>query len=1383
MSIPMPPNHLPPPARLLRIFRIWLGSALVLAAAACAALAWLHHARRGTMERARGMVVAIRDARIDLAKGFLDLTLAADEHSPYRREEGLALMDQAVAAFREAGQDLWASASLPGAPDGLAEAFDARVARFRQLLEELPLAAGPARAAKEVQLRVAFHELENLAAQADGAAQRRVGRLVAGFGREFDATLLALLLLLGGLSAGVWIAARRHAAAMRALHDSERRVRAMLEAIPDLVFRLNRVGVFLDFRAAAEELYNPEMPDLVGRNYRDVLPPEFEAQAEPRIRAALDSGTMQTFEYQLRHADGRGARDYEARVVASGADEVTAIVRDITVRRHADEQRRASEERFKAVFDGSADGILLIDPATARLRYCNAEICRLLGCPAEELLALGLADLHPTSDLAMVNELFGRVARGETTRGHGIPMLRRDGTIFLADINGSLITFGGAPCVVGFIRDITERVRADAFGGIQLELAHSLSFTHELKAGLRLCLDAAIRTAGLDSGGFYLFDESEGALDLVVHQGLSQEFTRAVGRFDAASPQVRLVAEGCARYTQFSALRPGMPEAELREGLRFLAVVPMHHQDRIIGCLNVASHAVDDIPAALRRSLEIIADNACAAVARLKAEEATRASEEKYRGIFDESVAAIFVFDLDKRFRDANQAGLDLLGYPRDELLKLGMPDVDADPAAVRPAHAELLAGGRLASYEHRIRRKDGAVITVLNNSRALTDVAGKAVGFQSTLIDITERRRAEEALRRSEAQLSDALRMAQAGYWEYDIARDQFTFNDHFFRIFHTTAAEVGGYTMPAAEYARRFCHPDDAEMVAAEVRAAIASPDPHYTRRIEHRIHYAGGEPGYISVRFFVEKDAEGRTVRTYGVNQDITERRRAGQEMAQLATAVEQAAEAIVITDTHGVICYVNPAFVQVTGYGRLEAVGRTPSLLKSGRHDAGLYRDMWDTLARGAVWRGHLVDRRKDGQLFDADAVISPIVSEHGMTVNYVGALRDMTREQALEQRVGQAEKMELVGRLAGGVAHDFGNLLTVILGMNEEILGQLPADSPLRPDAEQVRLAAERAAELTRQLLAFSRRQVLHLGAVDVHDVLENLGKMLRRLIGEPIQLSVAAHARHPWVRGDVGQLEQVLMNLAVNARDAMPQGGTLSFETRNVDLDEAYCAKHAGAAPGPHLALVVRDTGHGFSEEVRQHLFEPFFTTKEAGRGTGMGLAMSFGIIRQCGGSIIAEGEEGKGAAFTIYLPCVEPDRAAPQPAAPEAAALRGRETILIAEDEPQVRQFTAHFLRRLGYRVLAAESGEAALQVARQHLGPGGLDLLLSDVIMPGMNGRDLADRIRALFPAAKVLMTSGYTAEILDRSNGAPPLPLIEKPYAAPQLARKVRELLDEP
>ncbi len=535
-------------------------------------------------------------------------------------------------------------------------------------------------------------------------------------------------------------------------------------------------------------------------------------------------------------------------------------------------------------------------------------------------------------------------------------------------------------------------------------------------------------------------------------------------------------------------------------------------------------------------------------------------------------------------------------------------------------------------------------------------------------------------------------------------------------------------------------------------------------------------------------VQCDAEGdgyspddRDILTFFGDQVSTalQRQHATEDRARLSSAVEHAEDAIVITDAHGAIEYANPAFERLTGYHRGEVIGQTTTMLRDPDADAAKYNEMWTTVAGGEAWTGRVNYCRKDGTPYQADVAMSPVRDDAGEIVNYVTVQHDVTNEVALEEQLRHSQKMDAVGKLAGGVAHDFNNLLSVITGYSSMLSTSLGPDSEERDFVEEIAKSAERASRLTRQLLAFSRRQVLKPVSLDLNEVVNDMEKMLRRLIGEDVELATDLKSEIGAVEADPGQIEQVLMNLAVNARDAMPRGGRLTLATGRTELDADYCSRNPDVLPGKYVLLSMSDTGCGMDAATISRIFEPFFTTKGLGEGTGLGLSTVYGIVKQSGGHISVYSEIDEGTTFRVYLPTVEEcamdaTQAIPQP------STRGSETILLVEDEDGVRKLAQLILERRGYSVIAACHGPDALEKSAEF--DGEIPLLLTDVVMPHMSGRDVYELLSASRPGLKVLYMSGYTdSAIVHHGVLEAGTPFMEKPFMPETLARNVRDVLD--
>ncbi len=502
---------------------------------------------------------------------------------------------------------------------------------------------------------------------------------------------------------------------------------------------------------------------------------------------------------------------------------------------------------------------------------------------------------------------------------------------------------------------------------------------------------------------------------------------------------------------------------------------------------------------------------------------------------------------------------------------------------------------------------------------------------------------------------------------------------------------------------------------------------------------------------------------------------ERKRAEERLHLFGRILESSTEAVAILTPEGHFSEQNAAHQALTEYSIEELRSHTPALLVG----EAAFQEHWLGVLAGGPMEQESRIRTKSGREKTVEASVFSITGDAGQVLCIVAIVRDISERRRLQVQLQQATKMEAVGRLAGGVAHDFNNLLNVIIGYSELMLERRNSGEFLERGAREIRKAADRAAGLTRQLLAFSRQQVLEPKVLDLHDIISEMKDLLLRMLGEDVELVVTPAEDLGRVRADPGQIGQVIMNLAANSRDAMPQGGRFMVETANFVVDEAFAAEHANMPPGPYVLLSVTDTGSGMTPEIRSHIFEPFFTTKEKGKGTGLGLATVYGIVKQSGGYIWVYSEPEQGATFKVYLPRVDalPERS--QPVLAPAASCRGSETLLVVEDEEGVRILVRDYLQMNGYTVLEAGHGEEALRIACEH--SGAISLMITDVIMPGMNGRELAERMAILRPAMKVLYMSGYAETAVYRKGVLEPgAPFLQKPFGPPDLGRKVRDVL---
>ncbi len=829
-----------------------------------------------------------------------------------------------------------------------------------------------------------------------------------------------------------------------------------------------------------------------------------------------------------------------------------------------------------------------------------------------------------------------------------------------------------------------------------------------------------------------------------------------------------------------AAVTPEVAKVYETIGIHSMLVVVLRLRGESIGTLTLFRFDPESpsFDAADQEMAQALADHAALAIGNARsyaAERAARDAAEKATARFsrlsEAGVIGTVVLDLDdKRVVDANDTLLHLVGYSRDELLSGRVPwasltapewsDVDAR------AIEQLTMTGVAALREKEFTRKDGTRVPVLAGSAMLSGGTTECISF---VLDLTERKEAERGRREAERRAQGMVESATVGMWTVGADGRTTFMNARMAEILGRDVAEA--VTMPTTEFFFAEDRPAMAERLAKR-RDGLAGP-------FEQRFRRPDGAVGFLSMDSSPLYDAQGRYEGVLGIATDITERRRVEEALrereAHYRLMFDKSPLPKWMYDLETLrFLAVNEAAIREYGYSREEFLAMTikdtrppedvPALLESIRQSA---------LAKVGVWR----HKKKNGDIMQMEIITHTFTLDGRECRLAVG--RDVTERLRLEEQLRQSQKMEAVGRLAGGVAHDFNNVLSVILSYGEMLLSEMKPGEPMHDDIAEIRKAGLRAADLTRQLLMFSRQQVLAPKVLDLNDVLTSMDKMLQRILGADVDLVSLPTRPLGRVRADPSSVEQVIMNLVVNARDAMPTGGKLTIETANVVLDEAYAQAHFGVKPGPHVMLAVSDTGTGIEKSTLARIFEPFFTTKESGKGTGLGLSTVFGVVQQSGGSVWVYSEVGKGTTFKVYLPRVDAAVETVGETVPPTT-LRGSETILLVEDDDQVRVVARGILQRSGYHVIEARNAGEALLHSEKH--PTTIHLLLSDVVMPQMSGPELAKRLASARPDMRVLCMSGYTDDSIVRHGVLEAqIAYLQKPITPEALTTRVREVLD--
>jgi PAS domain S-box-containing protein len=1040
-------------------------------------------------------------------------------------------------------------------------------------------------------------------------------------------------------------------------------------------------------------------------------------------------------------------------------ESVAHVLAEAVHRQHSAEVRHL----HSAALNAAADAIVITDRQGA-IEWVNAAYSDLTGFSFDEAqgkwpLKLVKSGMH---DRAFYTELLDVVAAGDVWRGE-ITSRRKDGSLYPEQLTITPVkdALGGITHFVTIGRDLTEQRRLEA-------KAMSAQVAEKSQVILRTAMD-----------GFWIVDmqgrilEANEAYCNLIGYTRAELLAMAISDIEAVESQEAVAAHiaavkrtGSERFMAHHRRKDGVVlDVEVsanylpRDGRVFVFVRDVTERQRLHAALVEANETLEHRVVARTAELETT-------IAAL------RESEASFRSLFDTAADAILVLNADVCL-DCNASAEAMFGCRREDLV--GQSPVEFSPpkqpdgqlsSRKGSAYIDAALKGAPQSFEWKHRRADG---TVFDAEVRLNRVElGGVTHLQAIVRDVSHRKRAELDRRRSRIEYK-AL---------FESANDPiiiFEPEEEIILEANERACSTYGFSRDDLVGTSLKVLTKDVESGERALRELLRTGTVNDLETTHLR---KDGTQIDVLVSASVIEFKGRRAVQT--ITRDITRRRLADEALRLHSAALNAAASAIVITALDGTIEWVNVAFSALSGYSAEEAVGRNPrDLVKSGVHEPAFYKHMWDTLLAGDVWSGEMTNRRKDGGVYAEEMTITPVRGADGQVKHFIAIKRDLTEQRELAAQFLQAQKMEIVGRLTGVVAHDFNNLLTIINATAELAANGLKLDDPLRVDLQEISRAGERAEGLTRQLLAFSRKQVMQPRILDLSTQVVELQRMLQRLVGEDVALVIVPAEGVGAVMADPGQIEQVILNLVVNARDAMPGGGTLTIETRDATFDEVHAAQHLSLEPGSYAMLAVSDTGVGMDAATHARIFEPFFTTKDPGKGTGLGLSTVFRIVEESGGGVWVYSEVGKGTTFKVYLPRVEDTPGAQQIAA-AAMSARGTETLIVVEDDTALRHLTQRVLESAGFTVLVAASGTDALQLLERH--DGLVDLMLTDVVMPGMKGPELAARAVDVRPLMKVLYTSGYTDHaivrhgILDTGRF-----FISKPYATGELTRKVREILD--
>ncbi len=1027
------------------------------------------------------------------------------------------------------------------------------------------------------------------------------------------------------------------------------------------------------------------------------------------------------------------------------------------------------------LFTNNPQPMYIYDPQTLALLDVNAAALAQYGYTREEFLRMCLTDIRPVDDIPRVLEAL----RNDTTelvfRGYWRHQ-RKNGQIFEVEVTTQGISFAGHDATLSVIQDISARRAAEEKVAEHDAYIHALTENNPL-AIVVLNADRRIQLCNPAFETLFGYKQSEivGAeLDLLLAP--AREASGALELSQRATNGEVVRAEGKRRRSDGS-----LVEVQI-------VGVPLIANGKRIGSFGMYEDVTE----------------------RRRAEEAQRHAEERLRLLFENAMEGIFQTTPQGRILSLNPALVRMCGYASCEEMMEEVTDVDRELYADRELREEfkrrIEAQGVVEQFESQLLRKDGAKIWVSENARAIRNARGKIVCYEGTLEDITSHKRAElerqvsfEIIHGVNAtdNLDDLLSLIHIALKRVLYAENCFVaLYEPSTKMFHFPFFADQFDLAPPPQQVGRSC----TAYVYRKEHAMLIPQKAFDKLAAQGEVELVGTPaPSWLGVPLRTPAATIGvLVVQHYEDENAYTERdlEFLASVGGQIAMAIERKRSEEKIRESEArlrVLVEQLPAVLWTVGkdlrFTSALGAGLTRLGLKPNQIVGISLLDYFETSDQ--TFTPIAAHRRAiDGEptTFHVEwkggsyaCHVEPLRDAGGHLQGAICMALDITDRRQLEEQLRQSQKMEAVGRLAGGIAHDFNNLLMVIQGYADLLAERLPEDDPLRRNAEQIQTASQRATSLTRQLLAFSRKQMLAPKVISMQSILSDMEKILRRLIGEDIQLETSSAPDVGLIKADRSQIEQVILNLAVNARDAMPQGGRLTIESVNVELDASYARPPVVLAPGKYVMLAVTDNGCGMDAETQTHIFEPFFTTKEKGKGTGLGLATVYGIVKQSGGYVWVYSEPGRGTSFKIYLPRVEDDeKHGRDRRADLQAAQGGTETILLVEDERGVRELAREYLEMSGYTVIEAEDGHTALELAAMHAGT--IHLLMTDVVMPGISGRELADRVRVIRPKINVLYMSGYTDQavvhhgILDMD-----AVLLQKPFTLATLSSKLREILN--
>jgi two-component system, cell cycle sensor histidine kinase and response regulator CckA len=1131
--------------------------------------------------------------------------------------------------------------------------------------------------------------------------------------------------------------------AEEALRESEERLRLAWETVSGAI-AITRLedGTYVDVNKGFTVLSGYDKEEVIGKSSVDIPIWHDQASRHRYISCLLTDGHVKNLETKMRRRDGqlRTVLMSGTQFTLNGQPHLLSVGTDVEELYQAEQALRESEANFRSFFEALDDLVLVATPE-GRCLFVNDAVTRKLGYGKDDLLGRHILELHPSDLRKDAETIFCQMLTGkratctleiQAKNGERLPVENRIAT-------GK---WNGSDCLFGVCKDLSkERAALERFTRVFNSNPALMALSCMPERRLTEVNDRFVEVLGYSRDE--LLGRTAKQTGIFVNPATAQEITDAIER------------EGGVRNLEVQARRK---DGTIVEGLFSGEVIESFGEKQFLSIM-----------------LDVTETK--------RTQEALRESEERYRAVFDNAGIGIDVLDRNGRILRVNRALQDMLGYTEEELRGTTFLNIThSEDIEISESRYEALSKGEIGSYriEKRYLRKDGSTLWVDLTTSAMYGPRSEPIGMIGVISDITSRKQADIELQESEERYRT---VADFTYdWESWI-------NPEGELVYVSPSCErMTGYAskefLDDPELLERIVHPDDRPGALSHFQRARKG-EYDLVHKMDFRLVRRDGQTRWIGHTCQPVWGKDGQPLGRRASNRDITDRRQAETALAEselrFRSIFEHARDAIMMVDLEGDnfgrIVSANPVAAQIHGYSLEEFQNLKLEDLETPDSVKGLQARLQAGLSGESV-RDEIEHRRKDGSVFPLEISASLLdISGHKYGI---GIDRDITDRKLLETQLAQAQKMEAVGTLAGGVAHDFNNVLQVALGYSEIILDDEEFPEHHKADLQKIHESAKRGADLVQRLLTFSRKTEINLQPLDLNSLITDLQKMLERTLPKMVGIQLVLDAKLAKINADKTQMDQVLMNLAVNARDAMPDGGKLLFETVNVMIDEEYARTHLEAHPGPHVLLMVTDTGSGMDKDTLEHIFEPFYTTKGVGEGTGLGLAMVHGIVKQHGGHINCYSEPGKGTTFKIYFPAMESEGETDAETTSIMPAF-GTETVLLVDDEEFVRELGARILSKHGYTVLQAVNGKEALNVFEKERSS--ISLVILDLIMPEMGGTECLKELLKIDPNVKVLVASGYSADAsVKRTIGTAAKGFVNKPFRVNELLRDVRRVLDE-